>query len=311
MKHLIWAEKYRPQTVAACILPDRIKKIFQEYATKKEIPHLLLHGSPGTGKTSMAMALCDEVGADYMFINGSEENGIDTLRTKIRSYASTISINGGRKVIIIDEADYMNPNSLQPGLRSAIEEFSKNCSFILTCNNKKRIIDALHSRCPDIEFKLVNGEKAKMAGEFMKAIESILTLENVPFERKVIAALITKFFPDFRRTINQLQKYAQNGKIDEGILTQLTDVDLKELVIFLKEKEFTKVQKWVKTNSDNDPNSIYRSIYNALAEFLQPASVPQIILTLAKYQYQAAYAADPEIQLIACLVEVMIDGQFK
>lgn len=310
MEHLIWCEKYRPKKVSECILPERIKKTFQAYADKKQIPHMLLHGTPGTGKTSIAKALCDDVGCEWMMINGKEENGIDVLRTKIRSFASTISLVGGRKVIIIDEADNMT-TSLQEGMKSAIEEFSKNCSFILTCNNKQRILEAIHSRCPAIEFKLVNGEKAKMAAELMKSIENILTLENVTFDKQTLAALITKYFPDFRRTINELQRYSQSGTIDAGILTQLVNIDLKDLIVFLKDKDFNKVQKWCKSNSDNDPNSIYRLIYNALAEFLVPISVPQIILTIAKYQYQAAFAADSEIQLLACLVEIMIDGTFK
>jgi len=310
MKHVLWTEIYRPHTVRDCILPDRIKKIFQEYVNKKEIPHLLLSGDPGTGKTSIAKALCDEVGCDYMFLNGSEENGIDVLRTKIRSYASTISLSGGRKVVIIDEADNMNPNSLQPGMKAAIEEFSKNCSFVFTCNNKQKLIKPFHSRCATIEFKLTNSEKAQMAMEFMKAIENILVIENIKYDKKVIAALITKHFPDFRKTINELQKYSQTGEINEGILSQVVDVDLKDLIANLKNKEFTKVQKWVKS-SVSDHNSIYRLIYNALSEFLEPKSIPQVILIIAKYQYQAAFCSDSEINLLAFLIEVMLDASFK
>lgn len=313
MEHLSWALKYRPTKVKDCVLPDRIKKIFQSYVDKSEIPDLLLYGSSGVGKTTIAKAMCNEIGCDFLFIAASNETGIDLLRTKIQSYGSTISLSGGRKIIIMDEADYMNANSLQPALRTAMEELGKNTSFIFTCNHKNRIIQPIHSRCASIEFKLQNGEKAQMASQFMGRVESILRLESVAYDKKIIAALITKHFPDFRKTINELQKYASqnDGNINEGVLSQVNEVSLKELVEFLKEKEFTKVHKWVKTNSDNDPYVIYRQIYDNISTYLTPVSVPQAILILAKYQYQSAFAADGEIQLIACLVEIMLDATFR
>lgn len=312
MEHLSWALKYRPTKVVDCVLPDRIKKIFQNYVNDGQIPDLLLYGTSGVGKTTIAKAMCNEIGCDFLFIAASNETGIDTLRTKIQNYGSTISLSGGRKVIIMDEADYMNANSLQPALRTAMEELGKNCSFIFTCNHKNRIIKELHSRCASIEFKLQNGEKTQMASQFMDRIKYILVQENIPFDNQTIAALILKHFPDFRKTLNELQKYAsQNGAVNEGVLKQLNNVELKELMAFLKDKEFNKVHKWVKTNSDNDPYTIYRQIYDGAANYLTPISVPQIILILAKYQYQAAFAADGEIQLIACLVEIMLECQFK
>jgi len=308
--HILWVEKYRPRTVAECILPAEIKATFVEYVKKGEIPNLLLSGSAGVGKTTIAKALCNEVGCDFIVINGSDESGIDVLRNKIKNYASSVSLQGGRKVIIIDEADYLNPNSTQPALRGAIEEFSGNCSFIFTCNFKNRIIDPIHSRCTVIDFKL-NGNKAKMASEFFKRVCSILNTEEIAYKKDVVAAIVTKHFPDNRRILNELQRYSVSGTIDEGILAQVSDVQIKELVTALKDKNFGDARKWVTNNLDNDPVRIYRKLYDAAYEMLEPQSIPQLVMILAKYQYQAAFCADQEINLVACLTEVMIDCSFK
>jgi len=310
MEHLLWVEKYRPKTIEDCILPDAIKSTFQEYVNRKEIPNLLLAGTAGVGKTTIAKALCNEVGCDYIVINGSDESGIDVLRTKIKNYASSVSLAGGRKVIIIDEADYLNPNSTQPALRGAIEEFSSNCSFIFTCNFKNRIIDPIHSRCSVVDFK-INGSKAKMAAAFFKRCEWILDQEGITYDKEVVAAVITKHFPDNRRVLNELQRYSVSGTIDKGILSNVADIQLGTLVSALKEKDFASTRKWVTNNLDNDPVKIYRKLYDTLYEVLKPQSVPQLVLILAKYQYQAAFVADHEINMVACLTEIMVDCEFK
>lgn len=308
---MLWVEKYRPKKIADCILPDAMKATFQEYVNKKEIPNLLLCGTAGVGKTTVAKALCEEVGCDYIVINGSDEGRqIETLRVKIKNYASSVSLMGGRKVVIIDEADYMNAESVQPALRGAIEEFSGNCSFIFTCNFKNRIMEAIHSRCTVVDFKL-NGSKAKVATAFFKRVESILKLENVEYDREVVVAIITKHFPDNRRVLNELQRYSIGGIIDKGILSSVADVQLGDLIKSLKSKDFAGARKWVTQNLDNDPTKIYRKIYDGLYELLKPNSVPQLVLHLAKYQYQAAFVPDHEINMIACLTEVMVDCEFK
>jgi DNA polymerase III delta prime subunit len=309
MEHLLWTEKYRPKTIEDCILPERLKKPFQEYVNQQNIPNLLLSGGAGVGKTTVAKALCNEIGCDYMVINGSDESGIDVFRTKIKNYASSMSLSGGRKVIIIDEADYLNPNSTQPALRNAIEEFASNCSFIFTCNYKNRIIEPLHSRCAVVEFNLKNGEKAKMASLFFHRIQSILQSEKVEYDDKVLAELIKKHFPDFRRIINELQRYSQFGKIDTGILSQIGDVTLTEIVGYLKSKDFSGVRKWVASH-DVDPATMYRKIYDSLGEILKPQSVPQAVIILADYQYKAAFVADQEINTLAMLTELMVDCEF-
>lgn len=309
-EHMLWVEKYRPQTVEDCILPDGIKKTFQEFVNRKEIPNLLLSGTAGVGKTTIAKALCNEVGCDFIVINGSDESGIDVLRNKIKNYASSVSLAGGRKVIIIDEADYLNPNSTQPALRGAIEEFASNCSFIFTCNFKNRIIDPIHSRCTCIDFKL-NGSKQKMAAQFFKRMEWMLEQEGVQYEKEVVAAVVTKHFPDNRRIINELQRYGVGGTIDKGILASVSDIQTAELIKALKDKDFSSARKWVTNNLDNDASRIFRNLYDSLYDVLKPQSVPQLVLILAKYQYQAAFVADHEINMIACLTEIMVDCEFK
>ena len=309
MENMIWVEKYRPKTIEDCIIPERLKKPFQEYVNQKNIPNLLLSGGPGVGKTTVAKAMCNEIGCDYMVINGSDESGIDTFRTKIKTYASAMSLSGGRKVIIIDEADYLNPNSTQPALRNAIEEFASNCTFIFTCNYKNRIIEPLHSRCAVIDFGMKNGEKAKMASAFFKRIQSILQSENVDYEDAVIAELIKKHFPDFRRIINELQRYSQFGKIDTGILAQIGDVSIAEIVKYIKDKDFGAIRKWVGSN-EIDPNTLFRKIYDAMYDTMKPGSIPQAVLILADYQYKAAFVADQEISTVACLTELMVNCEF-
>jgi len=310
MDHMLWVEKYRPKTVEDCILPDAVKATFQEYVNRKEIPNLLLSGTAGVGKTTIAKALCNEVGCDHMVINGSDESGIDVLRNKIARYASSMSLMGGRKVIIIDEADYLNPNSTQPALRGAIEEYAGNCSFIFTCNFKNRLLEAIHSRCTCIDFK-VNGSKAKLATQFLKRVETILQTEKIEYSKNAVAAVITKYFPDNRRILNELQRYSVSGKIDEGILVSVSDLILSDLIKSLKEKNFADCRKWVTNNLDNDPTRVFRKLYDTLYEILKPQSVPQLVLILAKYQYQAAFVADMEINLIACLTEIMVECEFK
>lgn len=310
LEKLLWVEAYRPQTIKDCILPERLKKPFQEYVNQKNIPNLILSGGAGVGKTTVAKALCEEVGCDYMVINGSDESGIDVFRNKIKTYASSMSFSGGRKVIIIDEADYLNPNSTQPALRNAIEEFSDNCSFIFTCNFKQRIIDPLHSRCAVIDFALKGTEKTQMAGQFFKRLQSILNNESVEYDDKVLVELVKKHFPDFRRTINELQRYSKFGKIDVNILTQLGDVAISEIVKFLKDKDFRSIRSWVASN-DVDPTTLYRKLYDALYEVLQPQSIPQAVIILADYQYKQAFVADQEINTVACLTELMVSVEFK
>ena len=309
-EHILWVEKYRPKTIEDCILPDSLKATFQEYVNRKEIPNLLLSGTAGVGKTTVAKALCEEVSCDYIVINGSDDSGIDVLRNKIKNYASSVSLMGGRKVVIIDEADYLNPNSTQPAFRGVIEEYASNCSFIFTCNFKNRIMDAIHSRCTCIDFKL-NGSKAKMASAFFKRVEYILEKEGVTYDKPVVAEIITKHFPDNRRILNELQRYSVSGRIDKGLLASVSDVQLTDLIKALKSKDFANARKWVTNNLDNDPTKIYRKLYDGLYELLQPNSVPQLVLHLAKYQHQAAFVADHEINMIACLTEIMVDCEFK
>jgi len=308
MEHLLWVETHRPQTIADCILPERLKKPFQEYVNQNNIPNLLLAGGPGVGKTTVAKAMCKEIGCDYMVINGSDENGVDVIRFKIKNYASSMSLAGGRKVVIIDEADYLTPNA-QAILRNAIEEFSVNCSFIFTCNYKTKIIEPLHSRCAVIDFSLKNGEKAMMAKDFFKRIQGILQSENVEYDNSVVAEVVKKHFPDFRRVINELQRYAQFGKIDSGILSQIANVSIAEIVKHMREKDFGSIRKWV-AMGEYDANTVFRQIYDALYDIVKPQSIPQAVLILADYQYKQAFVVDSEINLVACLVELMGNCEF-
>lgn len=306
----IWSEKYRPKTVSECVLPDRIKSVFQSYVDDKKVPNLFLVGRAGVGKTTIAKAVCNEIGCDYLFLNGSSENGIDTFRTKISNYASSVSLSGGRKVIIIDEADGLTKN-LFDALRAGVESFHKNCTFILTGNYKNKFPAPIFSRFTEIDFTISKSEKEKVITQFFKRVCTILDNEGVTYDKKVIATLLSKHFPDNRKVLVELQRYSINGSIDTGILTQVGDLQLKDLIKFLKEKDFSKTREWVVNNLDNDPNTIYRKIYDGLYGFLKPQSIPQIVLIIAKYQYQTSFVADPEIQLLAFLTEVMIESEFK
>jgi DNA polymerase III delta prime subunit len=305
----LWVEKYRPRTLEDCILPADQKHIFQEMVSKGEIQNMLLCGGAGMGKTTIARALCEELETDYIIINGSEESGIDVLRTKIKQFASTVSFSGKPKVVILDEADYLNPNSTQPALRAFIEEFSSNCRFILTCNFKNRIIPPLHSRTAVIEFKLPKSEKPKIASAFFKRVMEIMAIENIESDGKVIAKVIEKHFPDYRRVLNELQRYSASGKIDEGIFVSLGESNMQELISSLKDGDWKKMRTWVVNNIDNDPQTIFRKLYDTLTDHV--TQVPQLVLLLADYQYKAAFCADQEINLVACLTEIMAAVEFK
>lgn len=311
MSDYLLVEKYRPHTVEECILPDRIKSVFQEYVNTENIPNLMLTGPAGCGKTTIAKAMCEQLGLNHLFINSSEERGIDMLRTKIKGYASTISLTGGRKVIILDEADYLTPEA-QAGLRGAIEEFSENCSFIFTCNFKARLIDALHSRCAVVDFSLKGDEKPKMASKMFKRLEQILTTEGITYDKAVLVKLVERYFPDYRRLLNELQRHSVSGNIDAGVVSQLDGIrSLSDLIKALKEKDFSAMRKWVVVNSDVDTSRIYRNIYDGLNDYLKPESIPPAVITLAKYQYQAAFVADQELNLVACLTEIMVECECK
>ena len=307
----LWVESYRPQKIDDCVLPDSLKNTFKEYIAQGQLPNFLFTGTAGVGKTTVAKALCNEIGAEYLMINGSEESGIDTLRTKIKGFASTVSLTDSKKVVILDEADYLNPNSTQPALRGFIEEFSNNCRFIFTCNFKNKIIQPLHSRCAVIEFKIDNSEKAKIAGNFYRRIVDILNQEKIEFDSKVVAELVTKHFPDFRRVLNELQRYSVSGKIDTGILVNLSEESFKDLIKFMKEKNFSEVRKWVSKNSDSDSVSLFRQIYDSSNTSMEASSIPQLVLTLGEYQYKAAFVADHELNIMAALTVIMAQCKFK
>jgi len=299
----LWVEKYRPRKIDSCILSKELKSFFKTIIKKGDIQNMLLSGTAGTGKTTVARALCEELDSDYIVINGSEESGIDVLRTKIKQFASTVSFTGNTKVVILDEADYLNPNSTQPALRGFIEEFSNNCRFIFTCNFKNRIIQPLHSRCTSIDFKIPKEEKPKIAAGFFKRVLDILTDENIPFNEKVVAKVVEKHFPDYRRILNELQRYSHSGNIDEGILTNIVEVNTNELVESLKQKDWKRMRMWVVNNLDNDPQTLFRTIFDTIVPLTN--QVPQLVLTIADYQYKAAFVSDQEINLVACLTEIM------
>ena len=307
----LWVEQYRPKTIDDCILPDSLKSLFTAFIKKGEISNMLFSGTAGIGKTTVAKALCEQMNCDWIMINGSEEGGIDVLRNKIKNFASTVSLSGGKKVVILDEADYLNPQSTQPALRGFVEEFHKNCRFILTCNFKNRIIEPLHSRFSNIEFKVNPKDKPKLASRLFERAIYILKEQNVSYEDKVLVELITKHFPDFRKLINELQRYSVSGSIDAGILVNVSDENLKTLVTHLKNKEFGDMRKWVVNNLDNDPVKIFRKIYDTLYTNLEPSTIPHAVLIIADYQYKSAFVADQEINLVACLTELMSQVKFK
>ena len=311
--HFLWVEKYRPKTIEDTILPLELKNTFKQFVDQNNIPNLILAGNSGIGKTTVARAMLEELNCDYIIINGSMNGNIDTLRNQILNFASTVSLAGGRKYVILDEADYINPNSTQPALRNFMEEFSNNCGFIFTCNYKGKIIPALHSRCSVIDFIVPKSDMAKLAAQFFKRIITILTKEKVTFDKAVVAEVINKFYPDFRRTINELQTYATRGSgvIDSGCLSTLKDISIKELVGFIEKKNYTAIRTWVGENSDFDQNTLFRKIYDTASDFVKKDSIPVLVMILAKYQYQGAFAVDTEINIMACLTEMMIELEFS
>ena len=310
LDEFLWVEKYRPATIQDTILPDNLKQTFQEFVNQGNIPNLLLSGSAGCGKTTVARAMLEELGCDYIVINGSLNGNIDMLRNEIMQFASSVSLMGGRKYVILDEADYLNPNSTQPALRNFMEEFSRNCGFILTCNFKNRIIEPLQSRCSVVEFKIKKTDLPALASQMMKRLMHILDTESVVYDKAVLAELIKKHYPDWRRVINELQRYSATGKIDSGLLANITESSYKDLIRFLKEKDFTNTRKWVAENIDTDATAIFRTLYDTASMYVSKNSVPGLVLILAKYQYQSAFVADHEINLMACLTEMMIDMEY-
>lgn len=311
LEQFLWVEKYRPKAIADTILPVDLKKVFQTFVDQKSIPNLLLTGDAGVGKTTVARAMLEELGCDYILINGSMNGNIDTLRNEILNFASSVSLQGGRKYVILDEADYLNQNSTQPALRNFMEEFSKNCGFIMTCNFKNRIIKPLHSRCSVIEFSIPKDCKPKLAMQFLKRVEIILDKEGVRYERQAVGAIIQKFFPDWRRVLNELQRYSATGAIDSGILTNFENLSVKQVLDACKRKDFDSIRKWVHENSDQEQVNVFRSIYEAAVESLDRKSIPELVVILADYQYKAAFVADHEINLVAFFVEVMMRCEFK
>jgi DNA polymerase III delta prime subunit len=309
----LFCEKYRPQVIDDCILPDDTKKTFKEFVEKGEIPNLLLAGPPGIGKTTIAKALCNELGADFYVINGSDEGRfLDTVRNQAKNFASTVSLTGSskHKVIIIDEADNSG-NDVQLLLRANIEAFYNNCRFIFTCNYKNKIIEPLHSRCAVIDFTIKGKQKAQLAGSFFKRLQNILDAEGIEYDQKVVAELVSKHFPDFRRVLNECQRYSTGGKIDAGILASFSDISVNELIKHLKEKNFTEVRKWVVSNLDNDAHIVLRRVYDACYDALVPASIPAAVLIISKYLYQSGFVADQEINTLAALTELMCECEFK
>ena len=311
MTEFLWVEKYRPQKIAETILPSHIKATFEQIVNGGELHNMLLTGTAGVGKTTVAKALCNELDLDYLIINGSEEGNIDTLRNKIKQFASTVSLSGGYKVVILDEADYLNPQSTQPALRGFIEEFSANCRFILTCNFKNRIIQPLHSRCTVIEFNIAKKDMPVLCNQFHNRVKTILGAEKVDHDPKIVAELIMKHQPDWRRVINELQRYGSGGIIDSGILVNLADDSIDDLIKFLKLKDFRKMRQWVADNMDSEPAAIFRKLYDTMYEYVDGKSIPQLVLILADYQYKNSFVADHELNLVACLTEIMANTEFK
>jgi len=307
----LWVEEYRPKNIDSCILPQSLKKTFLEFIKEGHVPNLILSGGPGIGKTTVAKAMLGEIGCTHMMINGSEESGIDVLRTKIKNFASTVSLDGGRKYIILDEADYLNPQSTQPALRGFMEEFHRNCGYILTCNYKNKLIEPLHSRCSVVDFIIPNLEKPKLADDFMKRVFTILNEQGISYDKRVIQEIIYKHFPDWRRVLNELQRYSASGTIDAGILVNIAEVNIRELMQAMKNKEFTNVRKWVVNNLDNDSVRILRHVYDNLYNYVDGSSIPHIVVILGEYQYKAAFVADQEINMLACLTEIMARAKFK
>ena len=310
-EEFLWVQKYRPKTISDTILSSELKQTFQQFVNQENIPNLLLTGSAGIGKTTVAKALCEQLNADYIVINGSMNGNIDTLRTEIMQFASSVSFTGGRKYVILDEADYLNPQSTQPALRNFMEEFSKNCGFILTCNFKNRIIEPLHSRCTVIDFKTKGKDKAKLAAKFFNRLCDILKNEEVEFESKVVAELVNLHFPDWRRVINECQRYASTGRIDSGILANLNQESFKQLITHMKAKEYQSVRKWVGENSDIDASQFFRAFYDTAWEEVSDNSVPGVVITLGEYQYKHSFAADPEINIMAFLTAIMFEVTWK
>lgn len=309
-EEFLWVEKYRPKTIEDTILPCDLKATFQQFVDQKNIPNLILAGSAGVGKTTVARAMLEQLGCDYIVINGSMNGNIDTLRNEILNFASSVSLSGGRKYVILDEADYLNANSTQPALRNFMEEFSRNCGFILTCNFKNRIIEPLHSRCSVVDFKIPKKAMAKLATQFFKRVQFILEAEQIEFDSKVVAEVINKHFPDWRRILNELQRYSATGKIDSGILANMSEASIKELVGLLKTQNYTEIRKWVKNNLDTDVNYLYNQFYEISSDICTKQTAPVLVLHLAKFQYQNAFAANPEINFMAFLVQIMIECEF-
>jgi len=306
---LPWSEKYRPRKVSDCILPKRLKDEFQKYVDVKNVQNMILSGGPGVGKTTIAKAMCDEIGCDYIVINASEDRGLDMLRTTVRGFASTVSMDGGRKVIICDEADGLTADA-QKAFRGATEEFAVNCSFIFTCNYPNKLVGALHSRAPIVYFKLQKEEKAAMASEFFKRIKTILTTEKVEFDEKVVIQVIQNHFPDYRRILNELERHAKKGRIDAGVLVNSLDKDIETVVSYLKDKDFTSMRKWLAKNSDMDHNVFYRGLYDSLSAKVKPQSIPAMVALIGQHMVYLSQAADAEIITAWLLTEMMANGEF-